>query len=83
MLPIIWYVLTHIGINVPYTVIELREEIKVTRGWIYKVYPFAVQLRSKWLDAFVNDLRLCGIFDEGGRVGTLAGLILIIICKRI
>lgn len=74
--PIIWYILTHLGVSIPYSIILPREAIKVTRGWIYKGYPFAVQMRSKWADSQINDYRLCGIFDEAGRVGTLAGLIL-------
>lgn len=76
VLPIIWYVLTHIGIKIPYVVLESYEEIKVIRGKYYKLYPLATQITSKWDPAF-QELHLCGIYDEAGRVGTVAGLILV------
>lgn len=75
VLPIIWYLLTHVGIRVPYVVLESYEEIKVIRGKYYKLYPLATQITSRWDPAF-QELHLCGIYDEAGRVGTVAGLIL-------
>lgn len=75
ILPIIYYILTHIGIDIPYTQLQSAEEIKVLRGKYYKLYPFATQLTSQW-DPLWQEFRLSGIFDESGRVGTVAGLIL-------
>ena len=76
ILPILWYVLTHLGIHIPYSVLESAEEIKVIRGKFYKLYPLAVQISSR-LDPAFQELHLCGIYDEAGRVGTVAGLILV------
>ena len=75
IMPIVYYTLTHIGISVPYTILESAEEIKVIRGYYYKLYPLATELTNIW-DPSLFALRMCGIFDEPGRVGTVAGLIL-------
>ena len=75
ILPIIYYVITHVGISIPYTRLESAEEIKVVRGKFYKLYPLATQLTSLW-DPLWQELRMSGIYDESGRVGTVAGLIL-------
>ena len=75
LFPILWYVLSHLGISIPYSVLESQEEIKVMRGKFYKLYPLATQITSRW-DPLYQELHLCGIYDEAGRVGTLAGLIL-------
>lgn len=76
ILPIIWYVLTHLGINIPYTRLESFEKIKVIRGKYYKLYPLAIQITSQW-NPLYQEMHLCGIYDEAGRVGTVAGLILV------
>ena len=73
--PLVFYVLNHLGIPVPYVRLESAEAIKVIRGRYYKLYPFAVQLTSE-LDPEWQELRLTGIFDEAGRLGTLSGLFL-------
>ena len=76
ILPILWYILTHLGFRIPYSILESYEEIKVIRGKFYKLYPLATQITSRW-DPLYQELHLCGIYDEAGRVGTLAGLVLV------
>ncbi len=76
ILPIIYYILNHLGIQVPYIRLESPEEIKVIRGKFYKLYPLSTQLTSIW-DPRWQELRMSGIFDEPGRLGTVAGLILV------
>lgn len=75
ILPLLWYFISHIGIRIPYMMVEAQEEIKVVRGKYYKHYPLAIQISSIW-DPHYQELHLCGVFDEAGRLGTLSGLVL-------
>lgn len=75
---IVYYFLNIAGINgiVPWGILSSSESIKVNHGSYYIHYPFAVQLitsSSNVLESF----RLCGIYDEAGRLGTMAGLFLV------
>lgn len=74
ILPILYWVLFRIGKTIPYTWLDSYEEIKIIRGHYYKLYPLASQ-RVSIYDPLV-EIKLSGIFDESGRVGTLCGLFL-------
>ncbi|HJB45651.1 MAG TPA: hypothetical protein H9713_02930 [Candidatus Mediterraneibacter surreyensis] len=75
---IIYSVITFLGINIPYTTITAASEIKQNSFVTYIQYPFAVQI-SKSYDILgnLNRFRLCGIYDEPGRVGTVCALFLV------
>lgn len=75
VLPIIYYMLLRMGINIPYSILEPQEAIKVIRGFYYKNYFLAVQ-RTHNYDLFA-EFKMCGIYDESGRLGTLAALFLV------
>ncbi len=75
VLPIAYYVLLKIGINIPYSILEPQEVIKVIRGFYYKNYFLAVQRTHNY--DLLAELKMCGIYDESGRLGTLAALFLI------
>lgn len=75
IIPIIIFVLTVCGIEVPYSELQSYEIVKQNIGVSYKLYPFAITRIQKYQPAFYS-LKLCGIYDEPGRVGTLCGLIL-------
>ena len=75
ILPIIYYLLLRLGINIPYSTLEPQEAIKVIRGFHYKNYFLAVQ-RTHSYD-LLAELKMCGIYDESGRLGTLAALFLV------
>ncbi|WP_163192840.1 hypothetical protein [Clostridium thermarum] len=74
---IIIYLFNLIGINLPYRTIEAFEDIKIISGVFYKHYPFAVQTGSVHAvyDA-AYALRLNGIFNEAGALGTICALVL-------
>lgn len=76
ILPIIYYVLVHIGVQIPYDRLESYEPIKVSTSMYYKHYPLASQLTSQYVSE-LTEFRLSGIYDEAGRLGTLAGLFLV------
>ena len=72
-----YYLLNVIGIQLPYTVLSSGHDVKqytVT----YMHYPLGVVLRD--LDTGI--VRYCGIFDEPGFLGTVAGLLFAISFKR-
>jgi len=73
--PIIIYILVHIGVNVPYIIINAPEEIKTINSVSYKIYPLAAQWYNPYADAY-RSLRLCGIYNECGVVGTYSALLL-------
>ena len=75
VLPIVYYFLLKIGVNIPYSNLKPQEAIKVARGFQYKNYFLAVQRTHKY-DLFA-ELKMCGIYDESGRLGTLAALFLV------
>lgn len=75
ILPIIYYVLTKVGIHIPYGRLESAEEIKVIRGKFYKLYPLCPQLTAI-SNPKNQEFRMSGIYDEAGRLGTIAALIL-------
>lgn len=73
---IFYYIVTKIGFSIPYEVLESYEPIKTMNHTYYKLYPFASQITNDYASVFLES-RLSGIYDEAGRVGTLAGLFLI------
>lgn len=75
ILPIIYYILTKSGIHIPYTILESQDKIKVIRGKFYKLYPLCPQI-SGVINSKKIELRMSGIYDESGRLGTIAALIL-------
>lgn len=75
IIPIIVFVLTLFGVNLPYSTLESYEEIKRNTGVSYHLYPLAVT-RDHMYQTALFKVQLCGIFDEPGRVGTLCGLFL-------
>lgn len=75
LIPIVVYILVHIGIPVPYTTIAAPEEIKTLQFINYKIYPFACQWYSPYQVGYTS-LRLCGIYNECGVVGTYAAILL-------
>ena len=77
ILPIIYYVLNIIGIHVPYSSLESYEAIKISHNNYYKVYPILGAQFTHRYNPFLSELRMSGIYDESGRLGTLAGLFLV------
>ena len=73
---IFYYIITKLGVSVPYEYLESYEPIKTMHYAYYKLYPMASQLTTDFDNVF-HSFRLSGIYDEAGRVGTLAGLFLI------
>lgn len=73
ILPIIYYTLHLIGIEVPHGTLESFENIK--QYYSYDWYPGAVVLRH-FYDGILY--RLCGIYNEAGQLGTMAALFLTI-----
>ncbi|MGO5306622.1 hypothetical protein ACTQ1L_06725 [Agathobacter sp. LCP21S3_B2] len=75
VIPIIIYGCQIVGISLPYTIIDSKEVMKKTIGVAYRVYPFAVNRIQAYQSDFWT-FKLCGMFDEPGVVGTIAGLFL-------
>ena len=75
IVPILVYILLRLGINVPYSVIQSNEEIKIAGGIQYRIYPFAAQWIGRWNQGYYL-LRFCGVFREPGVVGTFSALLL-------
>ena len=75
--PMIYYLLTKIGVNIPYSELASYEEIKVVANNFYKLYPFGAAQFTHRYDPWLAELRMSGIYDEAGRLGTLAGLFLV------
>jgi len=73
---IIVTILHFIGVNLPHTFIQSNETIKVLHGIGYYVYPGAVMQSQGYT------MKLCGIYDEPGRVGTIIGLLLPLIMTK-
>lgn len=73
--PIIIYILVHIGLDVPYIEAEAYESIKSYYGISYRIYPFASQWTQTYNPAYYA-LRMCGIYNEPGVVGTFSALFL-------
>lgn len=84
---IIYYILTLIGFSIPHDILQSYEVAKrgtndlyIQNGYniYYLHYPFAVQITTfSGSSSFFSIFRLCGIYDEAGRVGTLCALFLI------
>ena len=72
---IIYYIFGLLGISIPSGILESYEKMKVSMGVHYKLYPFAIQLEE--LSNPMSLFRLCGIYDEAGKLGTIAALFLI------
>ena len=74
---IIYSILTFFGVNLSMETITASSVIKQNNYVTYLHWPFAVQI-SKTYDLFgnLNRFRLCGIYDEPGRVGTISALFL-------
>ena len=77
IIPIIIYIIIHIGITVPFMKIEAFEDLKTNYGTYYKIYPLASQWANDYIGSYY-DLRLCGIYNEPGVVGTYTALLLCI-----
>ncbi len=75
IIPMIIYILVHVGANIPYQVLESPETIKTYNGIYYKLYPLAVQWNHNWNPLYYG-LRFCGIYNEPGVVGTFSALFL-------
>ncbi len=75
IVPIIIYFLVHIGISIPYTTIISPEDLKASSGIYYRIYPLASQWMGQWSTAYYS-LRMCGIYNEPGVVGTFCALLL-------
>lgn len=73
---IIVYCFNVLGINIQHTYLESPEAIKVAWGIGYNHYFGAVMQNSGYV------MKLCGIYDEPGRVGTIIALILPIILNK-
>lgn len=63
-----------INISLPSTILQSAESIKVQSNLQYKQTFFSVILENPWWGAGYR--KLCGIYDEPGRVGTIAGMLL-------
>lgn len=75
IIPMLCYVMHLVGHDLPYSILQPQEEIKVIRGFYYKNYFGAVQRVHNY--DLLSEMKLCGIYDESGRLGTLAALFLI------
>ncbi|MEE5993456.1 MAG: hypothetical protein V3G42_09475 [Oscillospiraceae bacterium] len=74
IVPFIYFVVTKIGIHLPYSELQSYERIKVAHHYYYKHYPFAVQIANHAKQEI--ERRFNGIYDEAGRLGTMAALFL-------
>ena len=63
-----------VHISLPYEIIQSTEAIKVASNLHYKKYFLSVILENPWWPAGYR--KLCGMYDEAGRVGTIAGMLL-------
>lgn len=74
---IIYSIFTFAGINLSFETITASSEIKQNSYVQYLHFPFAVQISKNYdLIGNLNRFRLCGIYDEPGRVGTVCALLL-------
>lgn len=78
LIPSIFYFFITKFITLPYGIIESTNEIKIISSAYYRHYPFAVQFSSN-IPAYdvLYSLRMCGMFDEAGALGTNCALILV------
>lgn len=77
IIPIIIYIFVHVGINIPYITLEAPEQLKTYNGIYYKLYPLAVQWNHNYNPLYYG-MRMCGIYNEPGVVGTFSALLLCI-----
>lgn len=75
IIPMLCYVMHLVGHDLPYSILQPQEEMKVIRGFYYKNYFGAVQRVHNY--DLLSEMKICGIYDESGRLGTLAALFLI------
>lgn len=75
VIPILIYLLLYMGISVPYRELTSPENLKVGLGISYRIYPLASQWTASWNPSYYS-LRLCGIYNEPGVVGTYCALLL-------
>ncbi|SDB24573.1 hypothetical protein SAMN02910317_01180 [Ruminococcaceae bacterium FB2012] len=75
---ILYSLLAFLGINPSFETLTASSDIKQNSYVTYLHMPFAVQI-SKTYDILdnLNRFRLCGIYDEPGRVGTICALFLV------
>lgn len=74
---ILYSLLTFIGVKVNFELLNAASEIKQNSNVIYLHFPLAVQITKTYdLIGNINRFRLCGIYDEPGRVGTICALFL-------
>lgn len=75
---LVYHVLGFLSINIPYVRLESHETGKVALGFYYKNYPFAVKMgNSNPATDLLRQFKLCGMFDEHGRLGTVCALLLV------
>ena len=74
---IIYSILTFAGISFSFETLSAASEIKQNSYVTYLHSPFAVQISKSYdLIGNLNRFRLCGIYDEPGRVGTVSAFFL-------
>lgn len=69
---IIYFILKIIGISIPMNILESEHIVKVANGKYYEQYLGGLLI----VTPSAKEIRLCGIFDEPGVVGTFCALIL-------
>lgn len=72
---LVYYFISRWGVALPFEILDSYEPGKRLIGVYYKLYPLSAQMSSIYGNYF--DYRITGIYDEPGRLGTLAGLFLI------
>lgn len=74
LIPAIFYQIMEIcNVKIPYSKLSPSQGAKLDEGVYYHHYFGAVEGYFRWSEGHV---RLCGMFDEPGVVGTMAGLLL-------
>lgn len=70
---LLYWVLSQLGIQLPFTELESKAASKTAAGVYYEMYPGALITKSR--QGFLY-YRLCGVYDEPGVVGTIGALLL-------
>lgn len=66
---LIYYLLSLVGISLPYSLLTSAHPSKIIAGWKYQHYPFGLVAVVPY-----TPNRFTGIFDEAGYVGTLCAM---------
>lgn len=75
---LIYFILTNIGVSLPYSLLNSARGNKYSVGAYYRHYPFGIILYQSGYLA-----RYCGVFDEPGVVGTISALLIAAGYKRL